>query len=259
MTILGERKNNSATRLHLIFTRVPPQSPEVGRQVWARAFELPQVIETGNPHELIGLVRRLMLMAAEIERVRVYAITTNKPTRLWEPHLRVLESALMLGQLEGAWGQGRITPDAMLSLDMLSEEMPDEGEIEEVKGQVDEIISLVRDVIKTIMQSDLPAAVKLELLRVAEELKEALLNIGIVGPLFLQKTIVQVAAMLNEMQPVLNEFPSDKSAGLFRTIVARAAKLGPYVERLGRVADRTLRLIEGADRVRKLMSGDPTL
>jgi hypothetical protein len=163
----------------------------------------------------------------------------------------------MLQHLEASWSQNRVRPDAIQLLDMLSDEMPDEGEIEEFGEDLNDLQAQVREVIRRIHESSLPAEMMLELLRIAQELKDALTNIQITGPLFLRKTVVQVNATLEEMWHGLGVYQKDESVSLFKSVMIKAAKLAPYVERLGRAADTGMRFLDSADRVRKLVSGEP--
>jgi hypothetical protein len=111
-------RNNSAARLHALFRKAhPSKDNESARTVWARALDMPDLIERVNAVQVTILVRQLVLMANELDQVRAFAVLSHWPPRLWEKQLNSLQAALALGSLEGAFSHNRIGADMLLALD----------------------------------------------------------------------------------------------------------------------------------------------
>ena len=252
-------KNNSAARLHALFSKARPgKDKETARAVWARVLGMPELIGRADAAQVTGLVRLLVSMANELDRVRAFAQSAGWPTRLWENQLNNLQAALGLGSIEANWSPNRITADMLLALDWCAEHMPTEEEIELAAGELEEIQAAVDNVRLAILASALPAELRLELLRILDELREAIYSAQIVGPLQVRRGVVKAEATLQHIDPVLAPYEQDPAVSKMRALVARVLRFGPYVASLARSMETVAKIADSGHKILKLVSGDPT-
>ena len=252
-------RNNSAARLHALFSKAcPAKDKETARAVWARVLGMPGIIERTDRVQTTNLIRRLVLMANELDRVRAFAQSAALPPRLWANQLDSLQAALGLGSIEANWSPNRITPDALLALDWCAERMPAEEEIEIAEGELLKIRETVEDVWTIVADSALPAELRLELLRILNDLRDAIESARIVGPLDVRRRVVEAEATLQHLEPVLQPFEREPALSKLRALLDRVRQFGPYVASLARSMETVAKIADSGHKILKLVSGDPT-
>jgi hypothetical protein len=250
-----QEPNNAASRARRLFALVVGASDKPALDVWAQAFG----IEGDSPRGT-RVARQLLVLADELKSIEDFANAAGLRERQWKTQLVVAFNALAIGNLAAGWNGYRgelLTHSVLLTLDWLSDSMPDEGALDVA---VEEARDLRRDLIALrgqVALGNLPTPTREVLYRAIEEMLRALDDAPIGGVRAIRRHALELYATLEAENDVLVAESSSPEIGSFASLVARFKAWAPNLDRVLRIVSATVKVIEAGDKIHRLMSGQP--
>lgn len=126
-------------------------------QVWGEIFGLDSVEVQQDPHEIVGRVR---MLRDEVVLLRRLMSETQFSTRLFEPALSAVASALSVSNLTSPWGNYRqyLLAEHMLALKWCSEAIGSEEGL--THAQLQSLLDSLSELRTSVEEDELPEAVK---------------------------------------------------------------------------------------------------
>lgn len=174
------KRINSAQRLYVILKVAAEQSGQnnIG-DVWAHSFNIENKSTIKRNHEV---VENLGLLYNQFEVTKDLVEKTDYSSELYQFAFGRIDRILSVDNLSSKWAslKNHLTPDTLLTINWLSEVLPDEKTVldKEFINEIEKQLSLLKE---SLAREQVPTSLKAFIERQVEIIEKALRQYGIIG------------------------------------------------------------------------------